>query len=96
MQKTFEDPAVLSVARRAGFLEALVDANAKLDTIQRGLNDYLETKRLVSAHTRRCHGRGQAKPKHGQFYRVFTPASPPFHLAYHLSRVLIQGYVCTV
>ena len=47
MRKTFEDPAVLSVARRPGFLEALVDANDKLDTIQKGLNDYLETKRLV-------------------------------------------------
>ena len=48
MKKTFDDPSVLSVARRAGFLEALVDANDKLDTIQKGLNDYLETKRLVS------------------------------------------------
>lgn len=47
MQKTFEEPAVLSVARRQGFLEALVDANAKLDVIQKGLNDYLETKRLA-------------------------------------------------
>lgn len=47
MQKTLEDPAVLSVARRTGFLDALVDANDKLDTIQKGLNDYLETKRLV-------------------------------------------------
>ena len=47
MQKTFEDPAVLSVARRQGFLEALLDANAKLDVIQKGLNDYLETKRLA-------------------------------------------------
>lgn len=47
MQKTFEDPAVLSVARREGFLEALLDANAKLDVIQKGLNDYLETKRLA-------------------------------------------------
>lgn len=47
MKKTFDDPSVLSVARRAGFLEALVDANDKLDTIQKGLNDYLETKRLV-------------------------------------------------
>lgn len=47
MQKTVEDPSVLSVARRVGFLDALVDANGKLDTIQKGLNDYLETKRLV-------------------------------------------------
>ncbi|CAN0548933.1 unnamed protein product, partial [Ectocarpus sp. 12 AP-2014] len=47
MQKTFEDPAVLSVARRQGFLQALQDANAKLDVIQKGLNDYLETKRLA-------------------------------------------------
>lgn len=47
MSKTFDDPSVLSVARRAGFLDALLDANDKLDTIQKGLNDYLETKRLV-------------------------------------------------
>lgn len=49
MQKTVDDPSVLSVARRAGILPALVDANDKLDIIQKGLNDYLETKRLVRA-----------------------------------------------
>lgn len=49
MQKTVEDPSVLSVARRVGFVDALIDANDKLDTIQKGLNDYLETKRLVRA-----------------------------------------------
>lgn len=49
MEKTFQDPAVLSVAQRPGFLEDLVEANDKLDVIQKGLNDYLETKRLVSA-----------------------------------------------
>lgn len=48
MQKTFQNPSVLAVARREGFLDALVEANDKLDTIQKGLNDYLETKRLVS------------------------------------------------
>lgn len=54
MQKTCEDPLVLSVARRAGFLEALIDANEKLDTIQKGLNDYLETKRLVRVDRWSC------------------------------------------
>lgn len=58
MQKTFEDPFVLSVARRDGFLKDLVDANDKLDTIQKGLNDYLETKRLVSLGDVRIDRRG--------------------------------------
>lgn len=49
MKKTFQDPAVLSVAQRPGFLEDLVEANDKLDVIQKGLNDYLKTKRLVSS-----------------------------------------------
>jgi len=35
------------VARRPGFLESLIEANAKLEQIQKGLNDYLETKRLA-------------------------------------------------
>lgn len=48
MNRTSKDPSVLSVARRVGFLDALRDANEKLDIIQKGLNDYLETKRLVS------------------------------------------------
>jgi dynein heavy chain len=30
-----------------GFLESLIEANAKLEQIQKGLNDYLETKRLA-------------------------------------------------
>ncbi|CAM9165901.1 unnamed protein product, partial [Choristocarpus tenellus] len=47
MLKTFVDPAVLSVARRPGFLDALIDGNEKLDIIQKGLNEYLETKRLA-------------------------------------------------
>ena len=47
MAETAREPAVLSVARREGLLEQLTDANEKLDVIQKGLSDYLETKRLA-------------------------------------------------
>ena len=46
MQSTHENPGVLSVARQEGLLERLLEANKLLDLIQKGLNDYLETKRL--------------------------------------------------
>ena len=39
---------MLSVARREGLLDQLTDANEKLDVIQEGLSDYLETKRLAA------------------------------------------------
>jgi dynein heavy chain len=47
MAQTFSEPSCIKVARRAGFLESLIEANAKLEQIQKGLNDYLETKRLA-------------------------------------------------
>ena len=47
MAQTFQEPSCVKVARRPGFLESLVEANAKLEQIQKGLNDYLETKRLA-------------------------------------------------
>lgn len=47
MAQTFAEPSCVKVARRQGFLESLIDANAKLEQIQKGLNDYLETKRLA-------------------------------------------------
>ena len=47
MATTVAEPGVLQVARRSGLRESLVDANARLDRIQKGLNDYLETKRLA-------------------------------------------------
>ena len=47
MALTVAEPGVLQVARRSGLRESLVDANARLDRIQKGLNDYLETKRLA-------------------------------------------------
>lgn len=46
MSQTYAEPNCVKVARRPGFLESLIDANAKLEQIQKGLNDYLETKRL--------------------------------------------------
>ncbi|KAI9995414.1 hypothetical protein PInf_012475 [Phytophthora infestans] len=46
MQETVASPAVLTVAERSDLLPSLQQSNADLDTIQKGLNDYLETKRL--------------------------------------------------
>ena len=36
MAETAEEPGCLTVARRPGLLDTLIDANAKLDTIQKG------------------------------------------------------------
>lgn len=47
MAQTYDEPNCVIVARREGFLDSLVEANKKLETIQKGLNDYLETKRLA-------------------------------------------------
>jgi dynein heavy chain, axonemal len=44
---TYAEPSCLIVARRPGFLLSLIEANAKLEQIQMGLNDYLETKRIA-------------------------------------------------
>ena len=41
-----KDPSVLAVAGLEGIIEKFVGANKKLDAIQKGLNDYLEIKRL--------------------------------------------------
>ena len=46
MAQTFQEPSCVKVARRPGFLDSLIEANAA-DQIQKGLNDYLETKRLA-------------------------------------------------
>lgn len=46
MAQTYEQPSCVAVARRPGFLNSLIEANKKLEIIQKGLNDYLETKRL--------------------------------------------------
>ncbi|DBA04478.1 TPA: LOW QUALITY PROTEIN: hypothetical protein N0F65_010074 [Lagenidium giganteum] len=46
MQETVNAPAVLTVAEREDLLPSLQQSNQDLETIQKGLNDYLETKRL--------------------------------------------------
>jgi dynein heavy chain len=47
MAATAREPAVLAVAARPGLLASLTDACEKLEIIERGLSDYLETKRLA-------------------------------------------------
>ena len=47
MSQTVEEPGCIAVAQRPGFLDNLIEANNKLELIQKGLNDYLETKRLA-------------------------------------------------
>ena len=47
MQETFDQPQVMEVAKRDNLLEKFRSANKMLDQIQKGLNDYLEIKRLA-------------------------------------------------
>ena len=49
MAETAADPGVLVVAERDGIISDMKEANEMLDVIQKGLNDYLETKRLYFA-----------------------------------------------
>ena len=44
MQNVIDDPAVLSVTEEEGMLDRLVKSNSLLDTIQKGLADYLNEK----------------------------------------------------
>ncbi len=46
MKKAVANPKALYAMRMEGQLEKLLEANKLLDLIQKGLNDYLETKRL--------------------------------------------------
>ncbi|GMI46774.1 hypothetical protein TrCOL_g2001 [Triparma columacea] len=47
MKATSDAPGVIHTARREGLLDSLVEANRKLDIIQKGLSDYLETKMIA-------------------------------------------------
>ena len=46
MKETEEDPRVTTIGQKEGMLERLVAANHLLDLIQKGLADYLNTKRI--------------------------------------------------
>jgi dynein heavy chain len=47
MNSVIESPNAIDVSDIDGLLVAMIDANKKLDAIQKSLNDYLETKRLA-------------------------------------------------
>ena len=47
MSQTNDASGVIVTARRDGLLDSLVEANRKLDIIQKGLSDYLETKMIA-------------------------------------------------
>eukprot|EP00439_Symbiodinium_sp_Y106_P069158 s1229_g11.t2 len=47
MESVAENPNVLDVSEIENLLASFIDANKKLDAIQKGLNDYLDTKRLA-------------------------------------------------
>jgi dynein heavy chain len=46
MSDTVDDPGFMRCCERDRLLEKFQQANQRLDEIQKGLNDYLETKRL--------------------------------------------------
>ena len=46
MSRIETEPSVLKIAQTEGLLDQLIKANALLNEIQKGLNDYLETKRV--------------------------------------------------
>ena len=46
MAKTVADPRVLQATSQPNMLANLQEANSLLDAIMKGLNDYLEKKRL--------------------------------------------------
>jgi dynein heavy chain len=46
---TIEEPNTLKACTREGLLEKFVECNKNLDIVQRGLRDYLESKRAVFA-----------------------------------------------
>ena len=46
LEKCIEDPKALIVFKQQGMLERFKLCNQQLEEVQKGLNDYLETKRL--------------------------------------------------
>jgi dynein heavy chain len=47
IEKLIKNPEVLVVGTDEDLLKSLKEANKQLDMVQKGLNDYLETKRLA-------------------------------------------------
>ena len=47
IEKLMKNPEVLVVGTDEDLLKSLKEANKQLDMVQKGLNDYLETKRLA-------------------------------------------------
>ena len=55
MNETAKNPLVLTATSQPGMLDKLREANVLLDEIQKGLNDYLEKKRLYRVVFLKCH-----------------------------------------
>lgn len=47
MAKVIDDPLMMAVADLPDILEVLKDCNAQLDIVEKGLNDFLDTKKMA-------------------------------------------------